>query len=88
MKSKMQGSSSYVKKLSCASPPPTAQPLYPPSVKRQQVKYKRQGSHHSLVNLSQELDREVSQQTTYNTSLRHAIYHQYIYELDAPHTEE
>ena len=87
-KSKMQGSSSYVKNLSSASPSPTALPLHPPSVKRQRVKYKRQGSHHPQINLSQELAEEVSQQTSYNTSLRHAIYHHYIYGLDAPHTEE
>ena len=84
-KGKMQGSSSYLKKSSLSSPPPTTSPVHPPSIKKQRVKYKRQGSHHIPINLSQELEANCKDQTSYNTSLRHAIYHHY---LDAPHTED
>ena len=87
-KGKMQGSSSYIKKSSLSSPPPTTAPAHPPSVKRQRVHYKRQGSHHIPINLSQELQTNSNNQTSYNTSLRLAICHHFIYELDVPHTEE
>ena len=88
-KRKKEGSSSYVKKNKILTPSPATKPSILPSVKRQRVKYKREGSsNHIAINLSKLMQEKVFSQILLNTSLHRAIYHQFMYIHDIPHTTE
>ena len=79
-KRKMQGTSSYV------TIPPPPSPSKTPSVKRQRVRFKREGGADAALKktIADELEQGG---TPLSTSLRHAIYYHFIHRLDAPHEE-